>query len=727
MKNSVKQLLVSITLGALVLPAAWAQSDSDGIPDKTGLAMKPTKKITNIEDEVKIGAHYLNKDSFRYGKYSGLTDKGGYLLFDFRLEKRPDWDSGDNTRWRFEGWRMGLDSRRLEFDYLQQGKQRVNIDYRQTPNNNWQDGRTIYDGAGGGGLTLPGDWEVVPGSDNTTGFTNLLPALRPVEIKTERKSVAVDYDRDLGPGWNLAVDFKHEVKDGLRATWGVIGNSGGNPRAVGVAAPVDWNTDNLEAMVNYASGNLQLGVGVYASIFSNDEKSVSWENAYGTVNGWAPGVGYPDGVSRMALEPDNSYVQLKTYGGLNLSPTTRFTADFTFGSMKQDDKYLPYTVNPNLSAPRPLPRDDADARIDMTMLNARLTSRLASNLNLMVNYRYDDRNNKTPRAPDGYPYVGGDSQNQKSASQARLNLPYSYTEQKLAAILKWRAARATSIKGGIEWTDYKRTFSEVGDAEEITVLGGVRYSGWQTSTLSFDMSYADRDAADYVGNRPYRASKPAGTTDEDDFANHPALRKYNQFDRKRTEVRIRYDWFPNPQMNLGMTGLSQNEQFDASTFGLNEFNTRSLTIDGGWYPNPNMSLTGFITRENWQTAMSSRTFTNATPGDFDNPDKNWRHDTDEDVDTFNLHLAFKNIGSARAMNAGVSYTLSNMRNDVSTTGRSPLRHPCRTWSTKCRPCGSTADTVSMRNPPSGSPPSGASSRRTISRLMMSHRTPWQMS
>lgn len=668
MQTGLNSILRPLLPLLLVLPVgAWAQENEADTSNETDARKIP---LPAVEDEVNLGVYYLNKDSFRFGKYTGLTDQGGYLLFDFRVEKRPDWDSGDTTRWRLEGWRMGLDSRRLLFDYLQQGKQRFKFDYRQIPNNNWNDGRTIYRGVGGGSLTLPGDWEVVPGSDNTEGFTKLLPSLSRVEMRTERKAFNLNYVRDLNPGWNMSVDFKHEIKDGTRATWGVIGNSGGNPRAVGITAPVDWTTDNLEALVSYALGNVQFGAGIYASVFSNDQKSVSWENAYGQNSGWAPGVGFPDGVGRMALEPDNSYVQLKTYGGLNLSKKTRLTADLSYGTMKQDDAFFPYTVNPRLSTPVALPRDNADAKIAMLLLNARLSSQLADNLILLVNYRYDDRDNKTPRAGTGYAYVGGDSQNQKSASSARLNLPYSYREQKLDATLKWRAARGTSVTGGLSWQDYQRTFAEVEDANEYDIHAGIRLTKWQTSSLSFNAKFSDRDADDYVDNRPFQLSHVPGSVDPDDFENHPLLRKYNQFDRKRTELRLRYDWFPNPQVNLGVTGLSADEEYSQNTFGLNDFSSRSLTLDGGWYPNRNVALTGFFTKEKWDAAMSGRSFRNA--GQANDPRNDWRNDSDDDVDTLNLDLSFKNMGKSEAMHFGVSYTLSKVKSDVSTTGGSSI-------------------------------------------------------
>ena len=56
----------------------------------------------------------------------------------------------------------------------------------------------------------------------------------------------------------------------------------------------------------------------------------------------------------------------------------------------------------------------------------------------MANYRYDDRDNKTPQA--AYRYIGGDSEEPETHCESRINLPYSYTRHKADALLNWNVA-----------------------------------------------------------------------------------------------------------------------------------------------------------------------------------------------------------------------------------------------------------------------------------------------
>ena len=120
---------------------------------------------------------------------------------------------------------------------------------------------------------------------------------------------------------------------------------------------------------------------------------------------------------------------------MNFSSTTRLSAAFSYGKMKQDDDLLPYSINPDLVVHTPVPLTSLDAKINTMMFNIRLTSQLARRLGLAVNYHYDDRDNKTPRAV--YPYIGGDSQDQRKLEFGRINRPYSYTRQKADAIFTY--------------------------------------------------------------------------------------------------------------------------------------------------------------------------------------------------------------------------------------------------------------------------------------------------
>ena len=656
-------LLATLILGLLAAPPGLRAQDED---DADKAADKKEDKLSPVANEISIGLYYLGDDAYRYGKYSGLTDEGTEALLDFRLEKRPVWDSGDTVRWRLQGWRLGLDSRRLEFAYNDQGTQKFGFDYREIPNNRFDDGLTPYRAEAAGRWNLAPDWYVAPGTSNTLGFLNLQESLVNLTVDTKRRRMDLAYERKLGAAWMLDVDFRHETKEGNRTLGSIFGHSGANPRSVILAAPVDWTTDIVEAMFEYSTSRVQFGVGGYASFFSNDETTFTFQNAYGYRNGWAPGVEYPDAYGRFALEPDNSYLQFKTYGGINLTPSTRITADFAYGTMEQDETLLPYSVNPDLVVHTPLPRATADAEVDTTLFNLRLTSQLARRFGLAVNYRYDDRDNKTPR--DLFPYIGADSQNQRPFDDGRINLPYSYTKQRTDATLTWRLAAATRLKAGMEYYDYSRDFSEVSDSDELAWLAGVSLRGWTRGSLSLDLRTADRDVDAYTGNAPLLASFLPGQVSADDYENHPLLRKYYLAARTRDEARLRADFTPSTVVNLGFAASYAEDDYDDGYFGLTQAEVRSMSVDAGWHPRETVALTGFYTKEKYESAQSARAFFNDfSAGD---PGFDWNADSTDKVDTWNFAITFSEIGKERGWNGldfGFDYTFSNTRSDILVT------------------------------------------------------------
>jgi MtrB/PioB family decaheme-associated outer membrane protein len=288
---------------------------------------------------------------------------------------------------------------------------------------------------------------------------------------------------------------------------------------------------------------------------------------------------------------------------------------------------------------------------------------LARRLGLALNYNYDDRDNKTPRA--SYPYIGGDSQNQRPDEDGRINLPYSYRRSKFDAIGTYRAGHGIRIKGGYEYSDYSRDYSEVSDSNENTWLLGVKFAGMEKAAVSLDYRNSSRDVSEYIGNVPLIASHLPGQVSPDEWENHPMIRKYYLTDRDRDEFRFRADIFPTTEFNFGLAGSYFKDDYDEGFFGLNDAKNHSTTVDLGWYPVKNIALIAYYTKEKYQASQSSRSFRN-TAGAAD-PANNWFADTTDKVNTYNISLVFSDIGAERGWNGfnlGFDYTYSDTNSEI---------------------------------------------------------------
>jgi hypothetical protein len=275
-----------------------------------------------------------------------------------------------------------------------------------------------------------------------------------------------------------------------------------------------------------------------------------------------------------------------------------------------------------------------------------------------------------------YPYIGGDSQDQRRFDQGRINRPYSYTRQRADADLTWRFARSSRVKVGLDYSDYSRDFQEVRDSDEFGWLAGVSLRGWSQGSLNFNYRRSKRDVSEYVGNVPLITSYLPGEIEGDEYDNHPLLRKYFLTDRDRDEYRLRADFAPAATVNLGIAASYAEDDYDDNYFGLNDAKVRSMSVDAGWYPQEHISMTGFYTREKYDAAQSARAFFNdASAAD---PANDWFVDTRDKVDTWHLALTFTDLGEERGwkgLDFGLDYTYSDTRNDIDVTAVSAITAP----------------------------------------------------
>jgi MtrB/PioB family decaheme-associated outer membrane protein len=590
---------------------------------------------------IEFGLGYLDGGTSHFGRNSGLERDGFSPVVDFRARGRPEWDGESAYYWWAEGRRLGWDSRRLALEAGEQGRQVFSFSWREMPNYQIEDGLTPFRGIGSGFLSLPPGWEVT--GNTTSGMTALRDDLRLVGTGTDRRRLDLGYWRSFEDRWTFSVDARHETRQGSRAQGAIFGFTGGNPRGSQLPMPVDTTTRIIDAGLEYGGDSYALGLAYHGSFFENSQPSVAWQNPFGAHPGWAPGAGFPEGVGRISLFPDNQAHQLRTYGAWQVGDTTRLNADLAVGRMEQDDTFLPFTVNPFIDLEAPLPRDHFDGEIRTTLLNLRATTRPADRLNLTFNYRYDDRDNRSPM--DAYRLVGADSEQQKSPDNARINLPYSYRKQELKGDANWRFARRNRAVGGLWFTREDRdNYAEAAELDEWGISAGLRGALSPRVNYRVDVEYADRTFDEYDGRAPYVAGRIPGTVGPEAFENHPNLRMYNMADRQRNQLGMRLDFQPIDVASLGFGYQYSKDDYDDSTFGLNDARVQSLSADLGYYPNEHLSITALYTHDRYKASQSGRDWPGNQPQLAFNPGRNWFVDHEDTIDTAMLSLELADLG-----------------------------------------------------------------------------------
>lgn len=622
--------------------------------------------MAEVNGEIELGVGYLDDSAWRYGKYSGLIDEGFEGLLTINLNGRSE----DGTYWRAGGENLGLDSRHLWLTAGQYGSQRLRLDYRGMPRYLTDSARTPMMGAGLPQLSLPANWQA---SDATTaGMSRLEESLTDLSLWQERRTLKLDYRRFVGDNWTLKADWRRDRVDGVRALGGVSGATGGNNRALLLPAPIDYETYSGELSLGYAGERHYWGLGYYTSVFSNHQPSLSWPTPYAAHPQWAPGTGYPGGDNRLALEPDNQAHQLRLHGGYHFTGTTRLHLDAALGRLRQDEDFLPYTINPALEVSEPLPRQSLDARVDTTRVNLRLTSRPARALNLVARINFRDRDNKTPRA--AYQRVRGDAVPQQSYEEARINRPYSLRVTDATTDLAWRVSRHLRLEAGLGYNDTRRDYSEVNQTRETSLTLGARTTRFTSVALSTEYRYLERRADEYVGNRPMVATHVPGTVGAEDFENHPLLRKYTLTDRDRHLWRVRGDWFVWQRVNLGAAIAYHRDTYPEAVFGLTRSEMMSYTVDIGYAPTDQLRLSAFANFDRYRNDQSGRSFRGSVPADAWDANRNWQAGAEDHFNTLGmnldweqLHRQFQALSGLGGLDVRLSLTHSRATGEIAVT------------------------------------------------------------
>lgn len=631
--------------------------------------------LTEISNIFEFGLGYVSQDSYRFGKYTGLEDKGFFGVFNIMFSSRASYDDERTDYVTVKGTDLGLRSRALQVDYGNQGDIRVSLSYDQIPTFRTDSAKTIFNGAGTEQLTLPANW--VP-SATTAGMTQLLSSLKPVDIETERQRFGLRLDKILPGKFEITTKYQYEDKEGLKSIGGVIGNSGGNPRAVMLPEPVDYTEHQFDVSLRYTEKKYQLELRYHLSDFNDGNNALSWQNPYSAINGWDASAGFArGGLGQLALPPDNKFHQGTLLFGYNISDHTRFTADAALGRMSQNDSFLPFTVNPVLAASitEPLPRDSLQGEINTTVVNLRLASRPSRQFNWGASLRYDDRENNTPI--DQFVYIGGDSTLQNTAAisdRRRFNEPYSYEEIKFKLDGGYHLSDGTLLSAFGEHREIRRTFSERAKTDEDSFSLAANRSLGERFDGGLRLIYADRGGTPYDGTVPlqhgfvegFPATLPGG------FENAPALRRFTLANREREQLGAQLSYTASNYVAFGVDGSYSKDNYDQSEKGLSQSKVQSYTFDVTVTPSTSWAIYGYYTYDKLDTDQNGVTFqSGATRVDqVIDPTRFWTALHSDRIDTGGLNVSWN--PAYKKLKFGIDLMESSARGDVDVTTGSAL-------------------------------------------------------
>jgi len=480
--------MVVAVQGALLAMAAMPVAYAEEHPTEAEL----TQPVRTLE----VGVRNVSSGSFKAGEYNGLEKNGASAIVNIDARGGGSYDSEDAARWRVTGNELGLETRNLSVEYGQQGKFRINFGYDELLRNRSDTYQTPYQGSGSNNLTLPANWlapkvpqtaaaqnaaginfrsfDPVVGTANglaagvavvptaaTLGTLSAiraadLPAFHNVDLYTKRDKFDGGFSYNIDQQLELKGSFSHEKKNGYKPM-GTVSSQVSEFSAV-IPDLIDSTTDQYNLSMGYTGEKGYLQAAYYGSIYKNNVTSMTWQDVNDLTKS-----------ATMSSAPSNEFHQFSLTGGYSISPTTKLVMNGSYARNTQNDAYLGSSTAANGQLAWGLPTPSLNGLVVTSAFNAKLTAKPIKDLSLAANYKYDNRDNRTPVNT----YLFQDVNEPKSGTSifnAALGLStlgtntniyanraYSKKVNQLNLDADYVVAKGQAVKVGYDWQQIDRT------------------------------------------------------------------------------------------------------------------------------------------------------------------------------------------------------------------------------------------------------------------------------
>jgi MtrB/PioB family decaheme-associated outer membrane protein len=601
--------MLAMPLMAVAEDAANAEAEAEAL-----------KRPTNF---VEIGAMNVGQDSAKFGEYNGLDKSRLYGIANFDVRGGNAYDGGDGTtRWQIKGVDLGTTSRSVGGWVSNQGLWDLNISYDELRHNITDTFQTPFQGSmGGNNFALPLTFGIIDAAHRdaagtgTQGMTaDQLASFHTKDVHTDRKNTSFNAGYNFDLRWSVQFDYNHLEQSGAKLIGVAV-----SPDAAGFGAgeniatlmnPTNYKTDTYNLALNWLGDNGHLTASYFASIFKDENKSVSWMNPFednggGTTGNPPAGGVFP--INTFATAPSNNFYQLNLTGGYDFTPTTKLAGGLSYGRNTQDSNFI---NDPLLTSA--LPRSSLDGLVVTTHADLKLTNQTTKDLVLSAGLKYNERDNQTPSSTySSFNSVAGD------AFGAVVNTPLSNRKTQLELAGDYRIDKKQSVHLAYEYEAIKRWCNnslannfqsaavlgdpatasyytntgcvESPDSKENKLSAGYRLKASEDVSLNAGYTYARRHA-------DYNSSfyNPMQTSEEG--LQNFGFRAY--FDDSRTEqlVKAGIHWQANDKLDLGLNGRYVHDDYDA-TLGVQNGHAWGVNLDAAYSYSQDSTVSAYVS---WQ-------------------------------------------------------------------------------------------------------------------------------
>jgi MtrB/PioB family decaheme-associated outer membrane protein len=516
-----------------------------------------------------FGLGYSDQSHLAFANYRGVDENGLYLSLDTELHFRND----KGNYFNLYAENLGLENRQIKLNTGKQGKYKLRFGWNEIPKYRGFGSQTPFLGVGSDTLTLPSNWQP---DNSTNGFTQLENSLSRTDLKTHRKVLDAGIEINFESNWEYQLDYQNQKKQGTRP----FGSGLFFQNTSVFPAPVDFNTDQIDMRLSYSGARGHIQFGAFGSWFKNQNNSITWQNPFSTQDSTQ--------TLRSSLEPDNNFYQINLTGAFLISPKLRASGQVAIGRIKQDDAFLPYSINPDFSDVL-LPRLSLDGQLDTSTFNlgGKISARVNNKLTFTTRVKINERENKT--SVDLYSPITTDL----APLGDRTNRPYSYKKKNYSLDMRYRAHRNVRINTGIKYKDTDRTLQQIENSKEDIYWGEIKIFPTDFVQIRLKVENSDRNVSDYL------QAEDGGPID------HPLLRKFNQADRDREHAQIQVDINPTEKLGINFSYYYAKDNYRESPIGLQDSDDKSYTLDVNYTIADKINITAFYEKNNIDALLTN--------------------------------------------------------------------------------------------------------------------------
>jgi MtrB/PioB family decaheme-associated outer membrane protein len=459
----------------------------------------------------------------------------------------------------------------------QQGARwRLDLGYAQTPHVFSRTARSPFSVAEPGVFTLPDTLQAtvqnIPASLTSAQREAYYRAVMndllanaprvPLEFRTDvaRARLRARADRH----WSFELRGTRRDRSGTKA----FGTPFGFSSAIEVPMPISTRTVDADAVVEYRRERLTVQGGFGVSAFKNkvdrllvDNTKRLTDRTYGSA--YSPGDGSARG--QLDLAPDNQAIRGNVALNMSLPRRSALNATVAVTQAKQDDAWLPHTVNTAITsagadtlAALKLPGTNADAEALLLVQDVRLTGRPWSRVAGTVRVHNEKYDNKTA----AFTFPGYVRMDQVFEDVEVKSKAFGNSQLVTGVDVDVDVVPRATVGGTYEFRRREHTRREIEEDDENTFAGRLRVRPTQDVSLRAEYRHASREGSGLILHDYENA---AGTLIE-----QPGLRRFDVADRTQDRARGEVSWTAAPWLLLGAGYDWLHNDYEESKFGLRD-------------------------------------------------------------------------------------------------------------------------------------------------------------